>query len=110
MAVKLLPKPSIHIGSFAIAAPFYQAKEVTFAARSLLALASNCRTHGINLYKATSNEAIERILGLSHGQFMRAKKLLRDKNLLDYEGRPGSYQHLIDRWESCTGEKWEWEI
>ena len=108
--MKILPKPDIYVGAFIIAAPFYQAKEVTFAARSLLALASNCRLHGINLYKAMGNEAIEKVLGLNHGQFMRAKRELRNAGLLDYEGCPGDYQHLIERWEQVTGQKWEFEL
>ncbi len=105
-----VPKPEVYISSFTTAAPFYQAKEVSFTARCLLAMASNFRLRGANLYKLCSNESIERILSLSHGQFMRAKKQLKDAELLDYEGNPGDYSHLIERWEKCTGGQWRYEL
>ena len=108
--MKQIPKPTIYIGSFTTAAPFFQAKEVGMSARSILALASNLKLHGGNLYKLCSNETIEKLFGLSHGQFMRAKKQLRDAGLLDYDGKPGDYAHLIARWEQCTGGKWEYDL
>ncbi len=105
-----LPRPEIAVRSFITAAPFYQAKEVCYAARGLLAFASNFRMNGANLYRLCCNEGIERMLGLSHGQYMRAKKQLQDAGLLDYDGNPGNYDHLIHRWEKISGEKWGFEL
>ncbi len=103
-------RPEVHLASFAIAAVFFQAKEVSFPARGLLALASNFKVYGANLYKLCSNETIEKMLGLNHGPFMRIKKQLRDAGLLDYEGNPGDYTHLKERWERMTGETWRYEL
>ena len=110
MSKKQVPKPTIYIGSFTTAAPFLQAKEVGFTARCLLAMASNFRLNGANIYKICDNADVERILGISHGQFMRYKKQLRDAGLLDYEGNPGDYTHLKERWEQVTGETWRYDL
>ena len=102
--------PEIYIARFNTAAIYLQAKEVNFLARNVLAMAANFRHYGANLYKLCSNESIERMLCLSHGQFMRAKRQLRDAGLLDYDGNPGDYSHLVERWERVTGGKWEYEV
>jgi len=108
--MKKVPRPTVNISSYCTISVFFRATEVGHIARHLLCLASSFRTHGANLYELCSNESIEQILCLSHGQFMRAKKQLRDAGLLDYDGNPGNYSHLIERWERVTGEKWELEI
>ena len=108
--MKQLQRPKIHIETYSIAMPFLQAKEVGSNARFLLALASNFRIHGSNLYRLCSNEAIEILLGLNHGQLMRSKKQLRDASLLNYDGTPGDYSGLIQRWENITDKKWEYDL
>ena len=106
------PKPEVVLKNFVLAAPFfYAAKDgVGRPACTLLALASNFRLWGANLYRLFSNENLEKMLGLSHGQLMRAKRQLRDKGLLDYDGNPGDYTHLKKRWEERTGYEWEGDL
>lgn len=110
MAKKDPSGPGIFISSYNTAVIYMQAKEVGYVARCVLALAANFRHYGANLYKLCNNEAIERMLCLSHGQFMRAKKQLKDAGLLDYTGSPGDYSHLVKRWERISGYEWEYEV
>ena len=104
-----IPKPEIKIISFTVAAPFYLIK-IPRVARELLAFASNMRIHGCNVYKLMSNHEIARALNLSYGQFMRAKKILRDKKLLFYDGRAGDYSKVKEEWERSNNEKWEYDL
>ena len=104
-----MPKPDIVIKNFSTALPFYSAK-VSRNAMVLLALASHFRICGANLYQIISNHDLAAQLFMSYGKFMRAKKELKDKSLLDYNGQPGDYSNLIANWEKATGEKWEADL
>ncbi len=108
--MRKLPRPEVHIGTFVTAGPFYRATEVSRNARTLLALASNFKQHGANLYRLCTNESIEQVLGMPHGPYMRAKKALRDAKLVDYDGNVADLSHLVARWEAVIGEKWGYEI
>lgn len=108
--MKQIPGPEIVIKTYVTASVFYCATEVPRNARQILILASNFRTHGANLYELCSNEDIELALGFSHGQFMRSKKQLRDAGLLDYDGNPGDYSKIIQRWEIRNRAKWPYQI
>jgi len=110
MNKKQVSRPTIYIGDFTVAMPFCQARKISGNAKMLLALASAFRLHGGNLYRLCDNTAIERMFGLSHGRFMRAKKQLRDAGLLDYEGKPGDYSELVERWEKINKAKWEYDL
>ena len=104
---KELPKPSIRVTSFVIAAPFYMLKDLPFKARHLLGFASNMRIHGVNIYKIMTSKECALAAGISYPQFMRHKKLLKDKGLLFYDGSPGDYTFIKERWERENNEKWE---
>jgi len=108
--MKQIPKPEIKIISFTVAAPLYSIKEIPRVARELLAFASNMRIHGCNVYKLMSNHGIAKALNLSYGQFMRAKKILKDKKLLFYNGTPGDYTQIKESWERANNEKWEYDL
>lgn len=108
--IKISHKPAIRVLSWTIAAPFYQVKEIPFNARHLLAFASNMRLHGINIYQAMSNHEIAYALQFSYQVFMRMKKILKDKELLFYDGTPGDYTFIEERYERDNGEKWEFGL
>ena len=99
-------RPLIYLGNFTVALPFMQAKEVSSDARLLLAMASNFRLHGANLYKLVSNKTLAEWNGWSVQKLQRMKKQLNDAKLLTYDGSPGNYNHLIEQFERITGEKY----
>lgn len=108
--MRQMPGPVLVIKNYVTASVFYHATEVPRLARSLLALASNFRTHGGNLYELCDNASIALTLGIGYQQLMRCKRQLRDAGLLDYDGNFGDMTHIIRRWEKRTGEQWEFSI
>jgi hypothetical protein len=107
---KQIPKPSIRVDSWSIATPFYMAKEVPFKARHLLAFASNMRIHGCNIYRLMTSREIANALNFSYRQFMRMKKILKDKKLLFYDGTPGDYTKIKEAWEQNNNKKWDYDL
>ena len=110
MTEESLARPSITVRSWSIAAPFMLLEEIPTNARHLLALASNLRIHGINIYKAMANEEIAKTLCISHGVLMRAKKVLRDQELLFYDGAFGDLTFLKERWKRRHREEWGFDL
>ena len=110
MNKKLLPKPSIRVDSWTIAAPFYMVKDIPFKARHLLAFASNMRIHGCNIYRAMTSHEIATALNFSYQQMMRMKRILRDKKLLFYDGTPGDYTKIKEAWERENNKTWEFDL
>jgi len=106
---KRMPGPEIHLICFTTPEIFLQV-DVSVMARLILSVVSNFRTHGGNLYKLCSNQALERMFSMSHSQFMRAKRELRDAGLIDYDGNIGDLTPLIEQWEKRTGKVWEYEL
>ena len=103
-------KPTIQVLSFAIAAPFYQIREIPYNARHLLGFASNMRLHGINIYRAMDNHELADALGFSYQVLMRMKKILKDKKLLFYDGTPGDYSEIRELYKQKYGKEWEFEL
>jgi hypothetical protein len=108
--MRQIPKPEIRVTSWTIAAPLYAIKGLPMKARHLLAFASNMRIHGCNIYKAMTNREIARELNFSYGQFMRAKKILKDRKLLFYDGTPGNYEKIKADWERENNSTWEYGL
>ena len=104
--MKKPPKPEIRTTGIYIPGPFMHAK-VGDNGRFLLALASQFRAYGGNVYALCSNESLAAILCCSYQALMRAKRRLRTAGLLDEDGNPGDYAHLGESWEKRTGLKWE---
>ena len=50
------------------------------------------------------------MMHLSHSQFMRAKRELKEAGLVDYDGQIGDLTPLIREWEERTGEKMDCEL
>ena len=99
------PRPIVFVGGADVPAPFAGAS-INGHSKLLLSMASNFRIHGANLYKLVSNKDLAKSLGIKLGPFMRCKRELRDKDLLNYDCEPGDYTELVKRWERISGHKW----
>jgi hypothetical protein len=105
MAIEKVDRPDIVIRS-RHAPMFFMGAKVSKESLVILGLAWQFRHFGVNLYRVFSNRELAKQMFTSEGKFMRAKRELRDKNLLDYDCEPGDYSELIKRWEKATGVTW----
>lgn len=110
MKIRELPAPEIVIKRFATAGLFYSACDLPLAAKLLLTVVSNFAAHDSNLYKLADTRRLATMLGLTHSQLIRSKRQLRDAGLVDYNGGIGDLSKIIKRWETQTGETWEYRL
>ncbi|MBC8218607.1 MAG: hypothetical protein H8E73_09090 [Planctomycetes bacterium] len=60
----------------------------------------------MNIYRAMTSREIAEALVFSYPQFMRYKKLLKDKQLLFYDGSCGDYTKIKEAWEKENNKQW----
>ena len=105
-----IPKMQIFIKTVTIPMPFLSLR-ISPTAQYILAMASSLRTtSGGILYKMFTHKELARQLFVDTQKLSRAKRELRDKNLLDFKGNPGDYSECVKYWESVTGDKWVYPL